>query len=167
MLTRKSLLLLLAVASMAVAHAGEPSRVHGNAAVIAHAEVYLDAYARLDITALEGMYTEDAVFNDPTSAIIQGIGGPFVWRGRPEILAHIREWAKTIKSLTYEVERVYEASNHVVFVGAVKPLVKTEKGDVEYRYPIVTIVTIVSGRVSEHRDYTNYAAGRVLPAAPS
>lgn len=152
---------------MAVAQAGDPSQVHGNAAVIAHAEVYLDAYARLDITALEGMYTEDALFNDPTSANIQGIGGPFVWRGRAEILARIHDWAKTIKSLTYEVERVYEASNHVVFVGAVKPLVKTEKGDVEYRYPIVTIVTIVSGRVLEHRDYTDYAAGRVLPAAPS
>lgn len=148
--------------SLTVVHADAP-QPHGDAAVIAQANAYLDAYAKLDITALERLYAEDAVFNDPTSANVQGIGGPFVWRGRREILAHLREWAKTTKSLNYDVERRYEASNHVVFVGAVKPLVKTAKGDVQHRYPIVTIITIANGRVSEHRDYTNYAAGSVVP----
>lgn len=148
--------------SLTVAHAEAP-QPHGNAAVIAQANAYLDAYARLDTTALERLYAEDAVFNDPTSATVPGIGGPFVWKGRAEILAHLREWAKTTKSLSYDVERRYEASNHVVFVGAVKPLVKTAKGDVQYRYPIVTIITIANGRVSEHRDYTNYGAGSVVP----
>ncbi len=148
--------------SVAVAQAEAP-QPHGNAAVIAQAKAYLDAYARLDTAALERLYAEDAVFNDPTSANVPGIGGPFVWRGRTEILAHLREWAKTTKSLNYEVARLYEASNHVVFVGAVKPLVMTAKGDVQYRYPIVTIITITNGRVSEHRDYTNYAAGHFVP----
>jgi ketosteroid isomerase-like protein len=148
--------------SLTAAQADTP-QPHGNAAVIAQANAYVDAYAKLDTAALERFYAEDAVFNDPTSADVPGIGGPFVWRGRTEILAHLREWAKTTKSLNYEVERVYEASNHVVFVGAVKPLVKTAKGDVQYRYPIITIVTIANGRVSEHRDYTNYAAGQVVP----
>lgn len=148
--------------SLTVVHADAP-QPHGDAAVIAQANAYLDAYAKLNITALERLYAEDAAFNDPTSAHVQGIGGPFIWRGRTEILAHLREWAKTTKSLNYDVERRYEASNHVVFVGAVEPLVKTAKGDVQYRYPIVTIITIANGRVSEHRDYTNYAAGRVVP----
>ncbi|MBP6014738.1 MAG: nuclear transport factor 2 family protein [Alphaproteobacteria bacterium] len=153
---------LILFLSLAVAHAEAP-QPYGNAAVIAQANAYLAAYAKLDINALERLYTEDAVFNDPTSTNVPGIGGPFVWKGRAEILAHLREWAKTTKSLNYDVERRYEASNHVVFVGAVKPLVKTAKGDVQYRYPIVTIITIANGRVSEHRDYTNYAAGRVVP----
>lgn len=141
----------------------EPPQPHGNAAVIAQASAYLDAYQKLDTAALDRLYAEDAVFNDPTSATVPGIGGPFVWKGRTAILSGLREWAKTTKSLNYDVERRYEASNHVVFVGAVKPLIKTTKGDVQYRYPIVTIVTITNGRVSEHRDYTNYAAGHVVP----
>lgn len=160
MIKLKPVFLLLLSLTVARADAPQP---HGNAAVIAHANAYLDAYAKLDTAALAHLYAEDAVFNDPTSATVPGIGGPFVWRGRSEILAHLREWAKTTKSLNYDVDRRYEASNHVVFVGAVKPLVKTAKGDVQHRYPIVTIITITNGRVSEHRDYTNYAAGHVVP----
>lgn len=152
----------LMLTSLAVAHAADAPQPYGDAAVIAQAEAYLDAYARLDTTALGRFYADDAVFNDPTSANVQGIGGPFFWKGRAEILAHIRGWAKTTRSLNYDVERVYEASNHVVFVGAVKPVIKTGKGEVQHSYPIITIVTIASGRVTEHRDYTNYAAGRVV-----
>jgi ketosteroid isomerase-like protein len=158
-------LAFLILSSLAIAHAADAPQRDGGAGVIAQAEAYLDAYARLDTTALERFYADDAVFNDPTSADVQGIGGPFAWRGRAEILAHIRDWAKTTKSLNYDIERLYEASNHVVFVGAVKPVVKTGKGEVQYSYPIITIVTIASGRVTEHRDYTNYAAGRVVPSA--
>lgn len=153
---------LLLFFSLTVAHADSP-QPHGNAAVIAQANAYLEAYARLDTAALERLYAEDAVFNDPTSAAVPGIGGPFAWKGRAEILGRLREWAKTTKSLTYDVERLFEASNHVVFVGAVRPLVKTAQGEVQYRYPIVTIITITNGRVSEHRDYTNYGAGSVVP----
>jgi len=160
----KFTLAFLLLASLTAAHAEGP-RPNGNAAVIAQAKAYLDAYASLDTAALERLYADDAVFNDPTSAGVPGIGGPFVWRGRTEILAHLREWARTTKSLNYDVERLYESSSHVVFVGAVNPLVKTAKGDVQYRYPIVTIITVANGRVSEHRDYTNYTAGHVVPSA--
>jgi ketosteroid isomerase-like protein len=67
--------------------------------------------------------------------------------------------------LNYNIERVYEASNHVVFVGEVLPLVAGDKGLTQYAYPVVTIVTIANGKVAEHRDYTNYAAGRVVPSS--
>lgn len=151
---------------MTTVRAADAPITHGNAAVVAQANAYLDAYAKLDTNALAGLYSEDAVFNDPTSTLVQGIGGPFVWRGRAEIIAHIREWAKTTKSLNYDVEHRYESSNHVVFVGTVKPLIMAPKGDVQYAYPIVTIITIKDGLVTEHRDYTNYAAGRVVPPSP-
>lgn len=151
--------------SVVSAQAAETLVPHGDAAIIAEAEAYLDAYSRLDTSALEQVYAEDAVFEDPTSTNVKGIGGPFRWRGRAQILASLREWAKSTKSLKYSVERRYEASNHVVFVGTVFPLVKSSKGDVQYSYPIVTIVNIANGRVVEHRDYTNYAAGKILPSA--
>ncbi len=157
-------LLVLTLFSIHPTVAAEPTR-HGNAAVISLAESYLAAYARLDLAVLERLYAENAVFNDPTSADVPGIGGPFVWSGRREILTRIGDWRKTIRSLNYDVERVYESSNQVVFVGEVKPLVVTSKGPIQYGYPIVTIVTIANGVVTEHRDYTNYAAGRVAPPA--
>jgi len=158
----KILALLLAFAGLAQAVSAAP-QMHGDAQTIATAQEYLAAYSRMDLKALERLYAEDAVFDDPTSTKVQGIGGPFVWHGRKEILAHIGEWAKSMQSLNYDVERVYEASGHVVFVGDVKPLVVTPEGLVQNVYPIVTIVTVADGRVVEHRDYTNYAAGRVVP----
>ncbi len=156
----KTAAVLLALTSAAPVTA-QPT--HGDPQTIARAQEYLAAYARMDLKALEEFYAEDAVFNDPTSTKVPGIGGPFVWRGRKEILAHIADWAKSIRSIDYDVERAYEASGHVVFIGDVKPLTATPEGPVQYAYPIVTIVTVADGRIVEHRDYTNYAAGRMVP----
>lgn len=157
--------LLAAVMFVGTTHAADAPTMHGNATVIAQARDYLDAYARLDLAALERLYAEDAAFNDPTSQSVPNIGGPFIWRGRSEILAGIGRWKQSMKSLNYNVERVYEASNHVVFVGEVLPLVAGNKGLIQYAYPVVTVVTIANGKVTEHRDYTNYAAGRVAPVS--
>lgn len=162
---RPILLSLLAAALFAGStRAADAPAAHGNAAVIAQARAYLDAYARLDLAALERLYAEDAAFNDPTSQSVPNIGGPFIWRGRSEVLAGIGRWKQSVKSLNYNVERVYEASNHVVFVGEVLPLVAGDKGLIQHAYPVVTVVTIANGKVTEHRDYTNYAAGHVVPA---
>lgn len=155
----KTFAMLLALAT---ATAAAPP-THGDPPTIAKAQDYLAAYSRMDLKALAEFYADDAAFNDPTSTKVPGIGGPFVWRGRNEILAHIAEWKKSIRSLDYDVERIYEASGHVVFVGNVKPLTATPDGLVQYAYPIVTVVTVADGRIVEHRDYTNYAASRVVP----
>lgn len=119
------------------------------------AEAYLAAYQAQDFAALEALYAEDAVFIDPTSEAIQGIGGPFDWTGREAILAGIRGWGAT--RLEYEIDRTWSASGHVVFDGAVAAIYETETGSVAYRYPIITIVTVEDGRVTEHRDYTDFS----------
>lgn len=131
--------------------------VSGDAAPISAARTYLEAYQRLDLQQLERYYTEDVEFNDPTSLRVSGIGGPFVWRGREAVLAGVRRWAQSVQSLNYDVERIYEASGRVVFSGTVTSVTRTPGGVARYRYPIVTILTISDGRVSEHRDYTDYA----------
>ncbi|MEN0652934.1 MULTISPECIES: nuclear transport factor 2 family protein [Hyphobacterium] len=119
------------------------------------AEAYLAAYQAQDFAALEALYAEDAVFIDPTSEAIQGIGGPFDWTGREAILAGIRAWGAT--RLEYTVDRSWSASGHVVFDGAVAAIYETQTGTVAYRYPIVTIVTVGNGQVTEHRDYTDFS----------
>lgn len=137
----------------------------GNAETIAVARSYMDAYQALDLTRLEAFYAEDVAFNDPTSVRVPGIGGPFVWRGRSEVLAGIRGWTAYVRSLNYNVERIYEASGQVVFVGDVNPVVSTPNGTAQFRYHIVTIVTLEDGHVVEHRDYTDYAGAAQVPIA--
>lgn len=127
------------------------------------ARQYLEAYSALDTDQLAVLYAETAEFNDPTSTQVEGIDGPFIWHGRDAILAGIRNWARSIRTLNYDVERVYEASGHVVFVGAVYPEVDGPNGLVRYRYPIVTIITVQDGLVTEHRDYTDYSSGALAP----
>jgi ketosteroid isomerase-like protein len=119
------------------------------------AEAYLAAYQAQDFAALETLYAEDAVFIDPTSETVPGIGGPFDWTGREAILAGIRGWGAT--RLEYEIDRSYSASGHVVFDGAVAAIYETQAGSVAYRYPIITIVTVEDGHVTEHRDYTDFS----------
>ncbi len=130
----------------------------GDSTIIEAATRYLDAYQSLDLDRLESLYVEGAAFDDPTSLHVQGIGGPFVWRGRTNILAGIRSWiVGGVTALEYEIEDTYEASGRVVFIGAINSFVAAPNGIARYRYRIVTIVTIENGLVSEHRDYTDYA----------
>ena len=133
------------------------SAYRGDARTIASALAYLDAYQALDLERLEAFYAEDAAFHDPTSLRASVIGGPFVWRGRDEIMAGIRAWTESVSSLNYDVEDVYEASGRVVILGAVNPVVATPSGSAQFHYRIVTIVTVEDGLVREHRDYTDYA----------
>ena len=144
---------VLAVAAPATAQSAH----RGDAPTIARALAYLDAYQVLDLERLETLYAEDATFDDPTSLRVPGIGGPFVWRGRSEIMAGIRTWSQSVTSLRYDIEDIYEASGRVVVQGAVNPVVATPNGAVQFRYRIVTIVTVEDGMVREHRDYTDYA----------
>ncbi len=161
---RPVLIVIMALTSASPAVARPDSR--GDKATIEAAIRYLDAYQKLDLVSLENSYAEDATFDDPTSLLVQGIGGPFVWRGREKILAGIRNWAQSISSLRYDIDDVYEASGRVVFVGAVNPVVATAEGPAQYRYRIVTIITIENGRVSEHRDYTDYAGAVQVNGKP-
>jgi ketosteroid isomerase-like protein len=103
------------------------------------AEAYLAAYQAQDFAALETLYAEDAVFIDPTSETVAGIRG----------------WGAT--RLEYTIDRSYSASGHVVFDGAVAAIYETQTGSVAYRYPIITIVTVEDGHVTEHRDYTDFS----------
>jgi ketosteroid isomerase-like protein len=157
--------ILIAFMALATAtNAAARADARGDQATIDAASRYLDAYQKLDLVELEKSYAEGAAFEDPTSLMVQGIGGPFVWRGRETILAGIRSWTQSISSLRYDVDDIYESSGRVVFVGAVNPVVATAGGSVQYRYRIVTIVTVENGLVVEHRDYTDYA-GAVQVAA--
>jgi ketosteroid isomerase-like protein len=145
------------VALAFAAPAAAQTAQRGDAATIAAATAYLDAYQAFDLQRLQALYAEEATFDDPTSLLLTGVNGaPFVFRGRDAILSGIRYWIQnSVTSLHYDVEDVYESSGRVVFIGAANTA--GPNGSVNWRFRIVTIVTIENGLVVEHRDYTDYA----------
>lgn len=145
-----------AVALCAAPACAQTPRQSGHADVIATATTYLHAYENLDVVALADIYAEDADFIDDTSRIMPN---PFVWHGREAVLAGIQGWRDdSVEHITYELEQVFESARRVVFIGYVVTDLRGPNGQVRYRYPTVTIVTLRDGLVIEHRDYVDYAA---------
>lgn len=150
------LLCLSLTAPSRAADAGDPRHV---------AEAYLAAYQQQDHEAMRAFYAGDARFIDPTSFAIPRITAPIDWLGADAIIAGIAGWG--VDRLSYEIERSYESSNAVIFDGSTTVTYITPAGDLSFRYPIITIVTVRDGKVVEHRDYTDFAGAQQVQAAPS
>ena len=125
-------------------------------------ETYLAAYERLDLGTLASLYSEEAVFTDPTSYDQPGIAEPFTFKGKAQVLAGLKSFQTQygLSRLKYEVTQQFASPNQVVFIGSVTSVVKGPKGERAARYPVVTIITVTGGLVSEHRDYVDYPGGK-------
>lgn len=118
------------------------------------ARAYIAAYEAQDFDAMRAFYAPDARFIDPTSFEMDDVTPDIDWTGADEILAGISSWG--VASGVYNFDRVYEASGRVVFDAEMDVVYATPEGEVTYRYPIITILTIEDGQVVEHRDYTGF-----------
>jgi limonene-1,2-epoxide hydrolase len=126
------------------------------------AEAWLDAYQRQDFAAMTALMTEETVFVDPTSFSIEAVTERIEWRGPDAITSGIAAWG--MDHGVYEIERSYEASDRVIFIGRVDVVYGQGEAAQTFRYPITTIVTVDGDHVVEHRDYTDFAgATRVQP----
>jgi len=129
------------------------------------ANTYLAAYEAQDFATLSTLYAPDAVFIDPTSFAVDQTP-PIEWQTPETIISGIRGW--NVASMTYELDRRFAASDRNVFEGAVTVRYALDTGERAWRYPIVTIITVEGGQVTEHRDYTDYAGmTEVTPARPA
>jgi ketosteroid isomerase-like protein len=128
------------------------------------AEAYLSAYQQQDFDAMRALYAEDARFIDPTSFSIPEVTAPIDWHGADAIIAGVSSWGA--EHLEYMIERSYVASNTVIFDGSTTVSYATANGERRFNYPIITIITVRDGKVSEHRDYTDFAGARELAASP-
>ncbi|WP_417481321.1 nuclear transport factor 2 family protein [Maricaulis sp.] len=156
-------LVLSLLACLTLAGPAMATGITGNSREIA--EAYLAAYQRQDHDAMRALYAENARFIDPTSLAIPQITAPIDWRGADAIIAGISSWG--IDHLNYTVERSYESSGAVIFDGRTVVSYETAIGERRFIYPIITIITVQDGKVVEHRDYTDFAGARELPAPPS
>lgn len=125
------------------------------------ARAYISAYEQQDFDAMRGLMADDAVFIDPTSFDMAFVQTPIHWTGPDEILGGVSAW--NIARGEYHFDRVYEAAGRVVFDASMDVYYATSEGERGFRYPIITIVTVEDGRVTEHRDYTGFNEMAPLP----
>lgn len=128
------------------------------------AETYMQAYQAQDFEVLETLYSDDALFVDPTSYDVAPITSPIRWEGPDAIIAGLQGWG--VARMTYSLDRSFEASGQVIYDGVSDVVYATANGPVTYRFPIITIITVEDGQVSEHRDYTDYAGMQRLTDSP-
>jgi len=120
------------------------------------AQTYLDAYLAQDVEVLRDMYAPEVVFTDRTSLDIADITAPFHYEGKDEVLGFIELLGKTVVNARYELDRAFEASGEVVFIGQGVFTFAGDSGQLEYRAAVVTIVSVRDGLITEHRDYADY-----------
>jgi ketosteroid isomerase-like protein len=150
------------VIAMALLAASAVSSWAGPAETAKTADAYLAAYERLDLAALAPMYADDAVFADPTSYGQPNLAEPFTFIGKTKVLEGLQGFKSKygLTRLKYSVTTRFDAPNQTVYIGTVASVVKTPKGERSVVYPAVTIVTVTNGKISEHRDYIDYPAGK-------
>lgn len=158
-----TMLIVISVAQTAPAWAeADPSQTEVAAPRVI-AEAWLDAYSRQDFDRMTELMTAETVFLDPTSFEIAAVTERIEWRGPEAITSGIAAWG--LDHATYTVDRTYEASRNVVFIGHVDVVYGSGDAAQTYRYPITTIVSVADGHVLEHRDYTDFSgATRIIPA---
>lgn len=144
--------MILRSAALLAAAAGTPALAQTTPLEIAQA--YIAAYEAQDFDAMRGFYAPDARFVDPTSFEMDEVTSDIDWTGADEIIAGISSWG--VARGIYKFDRVYEASGRIVFDAEMDVVYAMPAGEVTYRYPIITIVTIEDGQVVEHRDYTGF-----------
>jgi len=127
------------------------------------AEAWLEAYGSQDFDRMTSLMTDETVFIDPTSFAIDAVTNRIEWQGPAAITSGIAGWGMT--QGVYTIDRTYEASGHVVFNGHVDVIYGEGEERQAFRYPITTIISVINGRVAEHRDYTDFhGASRVEPS---
>ncbi len=143
---------LLAVGSFTAVQADSGEKP----ATVEIAQAYLDAYLAQNVELLREMYAPEVVFTDRTSLGIANITAPYHYEGKDEVLGFIELLGEAVLGARYELDRVFEASGEVVFIGHAVFTLDGDSGPVEYRSAVVTIVSVRGGLVTEHRDYADY-----------
>ncbi len=153
--------MLAILTALALIQATEPAVPADNGVV---ADTYMRAYQAQDFDTLESLYAPDAVFLDPTSHNVAPITPPIHWVGPDSIVAGLQSWGA--ERMSYTIERSFNASDRFIYEGVSDVIYATPDGHRTWRFPIITIITVENGRVTEHRDYTDYDGMQELAGTP-
>ncbi len=127
-----------------------------NACAMQTAYQYLEAYTQLDMQTLEKMYSPDVVFIDPTSLNAPNIAIPVEYQGKADVLAFISSLEGNLIDARYDLDRTYESSGQVVFVGDAVFTFAGQPHPITYKSAIVTVISVQDCLVASHTDYADY-----------
>ena len=119
------------------------------------AERYFKNYARLGFDSMAVDMANEYSFEDPTARIIfQGLR----INGKEQALENFKK-VYTFFNVSLPVNRSYFSGNYGVFEGVYKFSVNAPNNEVmSFELPIVVIIKVENGKVTEHRDYADYQA---------
>jgi ketosteroid isomerase-like protein len=124
---------------------------------------YFQAYLDQERDRMQAMYGVPASFQDPTAAFFGPLSGERV-EGAEAIIANMNRAFEPITDFEFDVEGSWVSNHHVVFLGrcrytlAGKALGTTRP--VTFEHSAVFVITVVDGRVVEHRDFVDYSTFR-------
>ncbi len=143
------------VAFTAIAHAqSRPQYGDVSAATAEIADQYFKAYVDRDWDRIEPHLAEGAQFDDPTARIIFGGVGH---QGKAAMMKAFREGYASISAMSFDPQRVLHSGEYGIFEGVLNWTLELEGMSVASSAPIITIVRVENGLVTEHYDYVDYA----------
>lgn len=118
-------------------------------------DAYVAAYTGRDWDVLEGLLAEDARFTDTTATLLFG---PILSEGRESIMQRFRVGYAGITHMEFTYGTRIVAGENGIYEGALHWGFDLGNGTiVDSVTPMVIVLTVVDGKVTEHRDYLDYA----------
>lgn len=116
------------------------------------AERYLGLTFSQEYDALLDIYSDDAVFFDPTADVFQGpvAEGPVV--GAAEIVALQKSWG--LQRTDFEIDVSFAVGEYSLSRGSLR--VRYDEAGPSIEFPFLTVLRVVDGRVKERTDFAEY-----------
>ncbi|HNU07682.1 MAG TPA: nuclear transport factor 2 family protein [Pyrinomonadaceae bacterium] len=151
---RFALILMFLAAAVAVSAQRQQDFETTTAATEVTAKKYFDSYMKLDWNGVEGLLASDATFEDAAAEI------PYGWKkqtGKDNVMKHFRKEYAALTGMNANNLHSYFSGEVAVFEMELEYRVKNAKSEiVTATMPLVTILTVRSGLVIDHKDFGDY-----------
>ncbi|VVT09785.1 nuclear transport factor 2 family protein [Erythrobacter sp. EC-HK427] len=118
-------------------------------------DAYIAAYTRRDWDALEPLLADDARFSDTTAT---RLFGPVLSEGREAIMQRFRVSYASITHMEFTHGTRIVSGENGIYEGVLHWGLDLGNGTiVDSVTPMVVLLTVADGKVTEHRDYVDYA----------
>ncbi|MEZ5891858.1 MAG: nuclear transport factor 2 family protein [Parvularculaceae bacterium] len=142
----------LIVAASAFAQ-GQPSYSELSATAGEVSDSYFESYVARDWDRIENLIADNVRTEDPTA---RDIFGSVARVGKTEVMKGFREGFSSISAMNFDRQRVLHSGEYGIFEGVLHWTIDVNGVEVTSATPIVTVVRVVNGKVSEHYDYVDY-----------
>ena len=134
-------------------------RAQGSDPDLDAALAYMETLYDFDFEGLADHLAPDAIFRDPTAAVLAG--EPLEFLGRDAILESFAAGAADSRNAGFEVLEQFTTSGYVVLTLVYRTELRGEAVGVPtdwipVRVPAMTVLKVVDGLITEHLDHVDY-----------